>query len=155
MGNPIIELGTNYKTNFTDAVAAGANPVDCFNKVLSVAGLDDAGFTALPFSLPLDKWLASIDAAYKQQATVWIMLLAKLALFDKKIDVSVSGPFTKAKTVKDSMDIVREAIKTGDKTAVPAHLEAQSLSTGAMVGIGVSVAVVLGAIGYHMMKKED
>ena len=41
------------------------------------------------------------------------------------------------------------------KTAVPAHLEAQSLSTGAMVGIGLSVAVVLGAIGYHMMKKED
>ena len=153
MANAIAELGKNLKENFTDAIAAGGNPADCFDKVISVAGLDDAGFQALPFSLPLDKWLTSIDAAYKEQATVWTMILAKLAIFDKKIDMKIDGPFSKAKTIGDSVAIVREMLRTGDKTALPEHLEAKTLSTGAKVGIGVGIIAVLG-IGYHMMKKD-
>jgi len=153
MANAIAELGKNLKTNFTDAIAAGANPADCFDKVISVAGLDDAGFQALAFSLPLDKWMASINAAYKEKAAVWAAVLLRLAAIDKKIDVAISGPFSKAKTIGDSMAVAREMLRTGDKTAVPEHLEARSLSTGAMVGIGVGVLAVLG-VGYHFMKKD-
>jgi len=51
------------------------------------------------------------------------------------------------------MAVAREMLRTGDKTAVPEHLEARSLSTGAMVGIGVGVLAVLG-VGYHFMKKD-
>ncbi len=151
MGNPIAELGLNIKTNFTEAIASGARPEDCLDKVLEVAGLSDA-FLSQPFELPMSKALEKLPADQKQNGIVFTTLVAKLALVDKKVDPT---KFDKAKTFKDVVDIMKEMLKTGNKTAIPARMEAQSgLSTGAAVGIGIGALVVVSAIGYHMLKKD-
>ena len=151
MPNPVVDFNANYKKNFTDAVAAGANPVDCFNKVLTEAGLDDAAFQACPFGFPLttnDKWFTSLDAQNKPKATIYIMLLIKLGA-DKKIDASTTGPLSQAKTIRESMDKVRTML------APPVVEEKSGMSTVAAVGVGVGVVAILAAITYHMTKPKE
>ncbi len=157
MGNPVADLNINYKTNFTDAVAGGADPVVCINKVITEAGLDDPKFQALPFQLPLDKaWLDKLGAENQLKATVFTLLLMKLSLTDKKLNMAVDGPYKNAKTIKDAMDIIRTMLKKEDPNALPVHLDPNPpMSTAAKIGIGVGIVAVLGAITYHMTKPNE
>jgi hypothetical protein len=153
MGISIQQLNSNVKTNFTDAVANGGKPSDCFMNVLKTANLDNSTFLSQPFSLPILDAVAKLPKTQQTNGFLFALLVTKLSAIDGIIDIDKIA-LDKAKTFKDCVALTNAYLKDVDaEIDEDKDVKVMNFSTNAKIGLGVG-AVLASMLGYAMLKKD-